>query len=65
MTKETRSDEAIKLEERHAELEGKIKHEAEIAATTQKPKMAESLTMSKQESQHYLSETKTQTLQLQ
>ena len=44
----TRTDEANKFEERHAELERKIKHEAEIAATTQKPKMTESLTMSKQ-----------------
>ena len=35
----TWSDEANKFEERYAELERKIKHEAEIAATTQKPKM--------------------------
>ena len=44
----TRSGEAIKVEERHAELERKIKYKAEIAVITQKPKMTESLTMSKQ-----------------
>ena len=43
-----RSDESIKFEERYAELERKIKNEAEIAATTQNPKMIESLTMSQQ-----------------
>ena len=32
----TKSDEAMKFEERFAELERKIKHEAEVAATTQK-----------------------------
>ena len=46
--KKTRCDEANKFEERYAKLERKIKHEAEIAATTQTPKMTESLTMSKQ-----------------
>ena len=33
---------------RNSELERKIKHEAEIAATTQKPRMTESSTVSKQ-----------------
>ena len=37
-----RSDEAIKFEERNAELERKIKYKAEIAATTQKQDMSES-----------------------
>ena len=46
MKKKPRSDEANRFEERYAELGRKIKHEA--AATTQKPKMTESLTMSKQ-----------------
>ena len=44
----TRSDEANKFEECHAELERTNQHEAEIAATTQKPKMNESLSKSKQ-----------------
>ena len=44
----TRSGEAIKFEERFAELERKVKYKAKIAATTQKSKMKESLTMSKQ-----------------
>ena len=44
----TRSCEAIKFEERYAELERKIKYKTKIAATTQKPKMIESLTKSKQ-----------------
>ena len=48
MMKKLRSDEANRFEERYAELGRKIKDEAEIAATTQKPKMTESLTMSKQ-----------------
>ena len=42
MMKKKRSDEANKFEERYAELERRIKHEAEIAATTQKPTMTES-----------------------
>ena len=42
------SGEANKFEERYAELERKIQHDAEIAAATQKPRMTESSTMSKQ-----------------
>ena len=44
----TRSGEAIQFEDRYAELDRKIKHKAEIAATTQKQGMTESLKMSKQ-----------------
>ena len=43
-----RSGEASKFEERYAELERKIKHEAETAATAQKPKMTESTTIMQQ-----------------
>ena len=44
----TRSDEADKFEERHAEFERKIKCKAEIAATTQKQEMTKSFTISEQ-----------------
>ena len=43
MMKRTRPDDANKFEELCAELDRKIKHEAEIAAATQKLKMTESL----------------------
>ena len=46
--KKARSNEAIKFEERYAELEWQNKHEAEIPATTQKPRMTESSTMLEQ-----------------
>ena len=44
----TRSGEVIKFEERHGELKRKINYKTEIAATTKKPNIIESLTMSKQ-----------------